>query len=121
MLSASTVCRRVFAVVAIGLSLGFAASPARADVVPQPVEIPQTLTLDEALRMFKARGVDLLIAEAQVMSVEGDVRSAGAVPNPIVGVSYGRSFGYDPNGLGSDGKPACADASCSANTYSIGL
>ncbi len=46
------------------------------------VELPSSLTLDEALKIFRAHGLDLLIADAAVMSAEGDLKSAGAVPNP---------------------------------------
>ena len=31
---------------------------ARADVIPPAAELPQVLTLDDALRIFKARGLD---------------------------------------------------------------
>jgi outer membrane protein, heavy metal efflux system len=45
-------------------------------------DVPQNLTLDDALRLFRARGFDLLLAEAQVKSAEADEYTAGAVPNP---------------------------------------
>jgi cobalt-zinc-cadmium efflux system outer membrane protein len=70
--------------------LALTTSYARADVVPPPTEIPQRLTLDDALALFRARGFDLLIADAAVMSAEGDEKTAGAVPNPIGNVGYGR-------------------------------
>ena len=66
-------------------------------MVPPPVEIPQTLTLDGALSIFRARGFDLLIAEANVRSAEGDVKIAGAVPNLQANVGYGRALNYDPS------------------------
>ncbi len=91
--------------------VGSIARDAHAEVVPQAIDLPPVLTLEEALRLFRQRGLDLLIAEASVMSAEGDVRVAGAVPNPSVNVGYGRAFGYD----------ASQCTSCSANTYAIGL
>lgn len=65
---------------------------ARADVVPPPLELPATLTLDEALKLFRLRGFDLLIAEAQVQSAEGDVKVAGAIPNPSTSAGFYRAF-----------------------------
>jgi len=67
--------------------------------------------MDEALRIFRERGFDLLIAEAQVASAQGDATAAGAVPNPQISGSLGRSFGYD----------ASACAGCSATAWSVGL
>ena len=84
---------------------------ARAEVVPPTLDIPATLTMDEALRIFRARGLDLLIAEAAVYSAEGDVRIAGAIANPGVSVGYGRIMNYDPSGCDV----------CSANTWSAGV
>ena len=47
-----------------------------------PLLLPDPLTLDSALELFRTRGLDLLIADAAVAGAEGDVRIAGAVPNP---------------------------------------
>ena len=52
------------------------------------------MTLDEAIRTFRARGFDLLIAEAQVASAQGDEQIAGAVQNPVLSGSYGRLLGF---------------------------
>jgi cobalt-zinc-cadmium efflux system outer membrane protein len=85
---------------------------ARAEgVVPLPTELPQTLTLDDALRIFRTRGLDLLIAEAAVRSVEGQVKAAGASPNPVGSASYGRTINYAPGGCDQ----------CSENYWSLGL
>src|SRR5882724_566371 len=73
--------------------------------------MPSVLTMDEALRLFRERGFDLLIAEAQAAAAEGDVTSAGAVSNPQLFGSVGHSFNYDPG--------ACSG--CSANSWSVGL
>jgi cobalt-zinc-cadmium efflux system outer membrane protein len=84
---------------------------ARADgVVPAATDLPPILSLDDALKIFRARGLDLLIAEAAVKSAEGDVGVAGAVPNPVVNGAYGRVFNYD---AGCD--------QCSANVWQVGL
>jgi cobalt-zinc-cadmium efflux system outer membrane protein len=90
-------------------------SVARADVVPPPADLPAQLSLDDALRIFRSRGLDLLIADAQVVAAEGDVKSAGAVQNPTVSVSYGRVFTYNPDDA------SCRDANCSANQLGTGL
>jgi outer membrane protein, heavy metal efflux system len=60
-----------------------AAASARAQPPEQsPLVLPDTVTLDDALKIFRQRGLDLLIADAQVAGAEGDVKIAGAVPNP---------------------------------------
>lgn len=74
-----------------------AARSARAEeVVPSPTELPQTLSLDDALRIFRSRGLDLLIAQAAVKTAEGQVNIAGAVPNPVGSGGWGRVLSYDP-------------------------
>jgi cobalt-zinc-cadmium efflux system outer membrane protein len=60
-----------------------APAPARATrEAPSSPEVPRQLTLDDALRIFRSRGFDLLLADAAVKSAEGDQIAAGAVPNP---------------------------------------
>ena len=61
----------------------------------QPPPLPETLTLDEAVRLARTRGLDLLIAESAVESARGDLRAAGAVQNPNLQAGYSRSF-YAP-------------------------
>jgi cobalt-zinc-cadmium efflux system outer membrane protein len=76
--------------------------PTRASAdVSTEIAFPATLTLSEALRMLRTKGLDVLIAEAQVRGAEGDVHAAGAVPNPTVAFAYGRVFNYAP-GPGQD-------------------
>jgi cobalt-zinc-cadmium efflux system outer membrane protein len=88
---------------------------ADADGIPQPVELPQALSLDQSLQILRSRSLDLLIAEAAVKNAEGDVGVASAVPNPAFNVGYGRVLNYDP-------AVACGSApGCSANQYTIGL
>jgi cobalt-zinc-cadmium efflux system outer membrane protein len=67
--------------------MGLIASPARAEDAGPP--LPAKLTLRQALDIFRAHGLDLLIAEAAVQGAEGDVTAAGAIPNPSLAVSYG--------------------------------
>src|ERR1700753_3888000 len=59
--------------------------------VPPATDLPSVLSLDEALQIFHAHGLDLLIAEAAVRSAEGDVKVAGAGPDPVVNARYGRA------------------------------
>jgi cobalt-zinc-cadmium efflux system outer membrane protein len=88
------------------------AGDARAEgPVPPPTELPQALTLPDAVRVFRTRGLDLLIAEANVRSAEGQVKIAGAVPNPVASVEWGRAINYDPTGCDQ----------CSATYWQFGL
>jgi len=67
----------------------------RADsLVPASTELPPLLHLDDAVRIFKTRGLELLIAEAAVRSAEGAVKVAGAVPNPVLSGTFGYAFTY---------------------------
>jgi len=83
---------------------------ARAEI-PPPADLPQMLTLDEALREFHAHGLDLLIAEAQARAAEGAVEVAGAVPNPVGSAGWGKTINYDPGN--------CQE--CSTTYWSLGL
>jgi cobalt-zinc-cadmium efflux system outer membrane protein len=84
--------------IAFGTLGAIGGTPARAwaEVVPPKIDLPATLTLDDALRMFRARGFDLLIADAAVMSAEAEERIAHAVPNPIGSVGYARALNVGP-------------------------
>jgi cobalt-zinc-cadmium efflux system outer membrane protein len=62
---------------------------------PPPPEIPKHLTLDEAVEIFRARGFDLLLADATAAGARGDLRAAQAFPNPLLAASGGHSFTYD--------------------------
>lgn len=53
------------------------------------------LTLNEALRLFRTSGFDLLIADANVASARADEQIANALPNPSVSVARGSTYGYD--------------------------
>jgi len=73
--------------------------------------LPTVLTIDDAVRIFRERGFDLLIADAQIAAAEGDATVAAAIANPQLGATVGRSFDYDAR--------ACPD--CSATAWSVAL
>ena len=103
--------------VALLAAVTFATRLASAEGVPPPVELPQQLSLPQALQYLRTRSLDLLISEAAVENAEGDVKVAGAVPNPAVTIGYGRLFGYNPDQV-------CQSAGftgCSADTYQAGI
>ena len=85
---------------------------ARADsVVPPPTDLPDMLTLDEAVRIFRSRGLDLLIAQAAVKNAEGQVGIASAVPNPVVNGAWGKVLNYSTGD--------CQD--CSSDYWAVGI
>ncbi len=57
----------------------------------EPV-LPTPLTLEAAEDIFRAHGLDLLIAEAQVQGAEGDLRAAEVVQNPTLSASFVYGF-----------------------------
>ncbi|GAC1428137.1 MAG: TolC family protein [Thermoanaerobaculia bacterium] len=69
------------------------------------------LTLERALREFRARAFDLILADATIASARADLAVASAIPNPSVSLSRGSTSGYDPS--------ACAG--CSNTSLSGGL
>jgi cobalt-zinc-cadmium efflux system outer membrane protein len=72
-------------------------------------ELPPVLTLEKARELFLHRGFDMLIAEAAVVSAEGDFATASALPNPGVSLLASKNFG-------------CMSAQdCNTRTYSVGL
>jgi cobalt-zinc-cadmium efflux system outer membrane protein len=76
--------------------------------------IPSVLTLDGAIKLFRERGFDLLIADASVLGAEGDEIAAGAVANPVIGVGVTKVFSYSPSGVDSCG-------GCSSVGFSLGV
>jgi outer membrane protein, heavy metal efflux system len=64
------------------------------ELPPEPA-IPATLTLADAVALFRAHGLDLLLAEAAAQGAEGDALAAGAIQNPTVTGGYYRSFFKD--------------------------
>ena len=99
--------RRVALVVATLLASVTVAQADDGDTAP-----PRTLDLKGALDFFHAHGLDLLIAEANIASVAGDVIAADAIPNPALSLGYGRSFYTSCPGGGCGTPPAY---------YSIGV
>lgn len=76
--------------------------------------IPSVLTIDAALKLFRERGFDLLIADASVLGAEGDEIAAGAVANPVIGVGVTKVFSYSASGVDSCG-------GCSSIGFAIGV
>src|ERR1700737_1125120 len=66
-------------------------------LIPIRAHAAAPLTLDDALEIFRKRGFDLLIADATVDSARADVTIAGALPNPSLAMSRGKSRTYDPS------------------------
>lgn len=115
---------RVFRIaVALMVVVGLSAAPGRAGAqpIPEPARLPQQLSLDDSLKILRTRGIDLLIADAQVHSAEGDVRIAGAVPNPAVALTYGRVFTYTPNPPDASGSSCTGIAFCDVNQYAANI
>ncbi len=118
-----TVPRLVSTAIALGFvafSVATSAPASAADVIPQPVELPAQLTLDQSVQLLRNRSLDLLIAEASVRSAEGDVGIAGAVPNPALSLGYGRIFNYDPTN-NPNAKPPVICSGCDNNQYTVGV
>jgi len=84
---------------AIVLSLPSAASAREPD---GEFEIPAQLHLQDALRLFREHGLDLILAEAAVEGARGDALLASAAPNPAFSGGVGRSFACA-------GIPGCSD------------
>ncbi len=93
---------------------------ARADALPSGTDLPEQLTLEDALRIFRSRGLDILIADAAVRSAEGGVTISGAIANPVLNANVGKSLtwaytyasGHDCSAYG---------ALCVPSGYGIGL
>jgi outer membrane protein, heavy metal efflux system len=81
-----------------------AAPLVRAQPEQAPLVLPDTVTLDSALILFRQRGLDLLIADAAVSSAEGDAKIAGAVPNPNWSLFGSYSFTYNSNATNNNSK-----------------
>lgn len=67
---------------------------ASAQSVPAAPDIPSYLGFDDALRIWRAHGLDLLLAEAAVKTSEGSVLIAGAVQNPVATTTVANAFTY---------------------------
>ncbi len=91
-------------------TLTAAAGPtATGQSVPAGVDLPAFLGFGDALRIWRAQGLDLLLAEAAVRSSEGAVLIAGAVQNPVATATianaytyqWSKSSNYDCNSFGA--------------------
>src|SRR5207244_3799771 len=60
--------------------------------VPAVAPLPAVLTLPDALRRCRERGFGRLLADAQLAAARGDRAAAGAIANPSLSGSLGRSF-----------------------------
>ncbi len=65
-----------------------------AEAVPAAVDLPSSLGLEEALRIWRVHGLDVLLADAAVKTSEGAVTIAGAIQNPVVSASVLNAFTY---------------------------
>jgi cobalt-zinc-cadmium efflux system outer membrane protein len=97
------------------------ATRAGAQPVPEPTRLPPQLSLDDSIKLLRTRGLDVLIAEAQVRNAEGDVRVAGAVPNPALSLTYGRVFTYNANSTAAGSACSDSNAFCDVNQYTAGV
>ena len=92
--------------------LAFAAE-ARADgVLPESVELPTQLSLDQSVQILWTKSLDVLIAEAACALGRG--RRGGrerSVINPAINAGYGRVLSYSPSASGGE----------SADQYTLGL
>jgi cobalt-zinc-cadmium efflux system outer membrane protein len=72
-------------------------------------QLPAVLTLQQAQELFRERGFDRLVAEANVMFTQGTLAAAGMVPNPFLTFGAGKNF-------------QCAQSQdCKVVSYSVGL
>jgi outer membrane protein, heavy metal efflux system len=69
-----------------------------------PLNLPDSLSMDQALGIFRQRGLDLLIADAAIVSAEGDLKIAGAVPNPNWSLFGSYTFTFDANATNNNSK-----------------
>jgi len=77
----------------------------------EPATLPAHLGMADALRLFRERGFDLIVADATVDSVRGDAQMAGAIPNPAISAGVGRSFGFN----------SATCVGCSALAWDVGV
>ena len=62
--------------------------------VPQPPSLPAQLTLEEALRLLRTRGLDLLLAEGAIAQAQGDLQTGGALPGAQLALTAGKAQDY---------------------------
>lgn len=106
--------------VLVALASFSAGRRASADAVPEGVDLPAFLGLEDALRIWRAHGLDVLIAEAAVKTSEGAVLVAGAIQNPVATANVMNAFTYQWT---KSGDKDCNKngAVCTPWGYSFGL
>ena len=62
--------------------------------VSQPPALPAQLTLEDALRLLRARGLDLLLAEGAIAQAQGDLQAGGALPSAQLALTAGKAQNY---------------------------
>jgi cobalt-zinc-cadmium efflux system outer membrane protein len=88
---------------------------ARADgrtEAPAPLTIPGHLGLEDALRTFRSRGVDLLLADQAARAATGAVSAAGQVRNPTATALAGPTFNQNID-------PPCSGCSRVSLVYGV--
>lgn len=98
----------VLSFMAMAMSSLWAGGTASAREPGGSFEIPAHLRLEDALRLFREHGLDLMLAEAAVEGARGDTLLASAAPNPAFSAGLGRSF-------------ACSGPGCSDLAWSFGV
>jgi cobalt-zinc-cadmium efflux system outer membrane protein len=88
----------------------FGPASSRAGDEAELSSLPAHLGMQDALRLFRERGFDLIVADAMVDSTRGDAQIARAIPNPAISGGVGRSFGYTGQCPG-----------CSALAWNVGV
>jgi len=88
------------------------AQPGNAETSAAAPVIPDHLSLDVAVRMFRGRGVDLLLADVAARDAAASVAAAGAVKNPTVNALAGPTFNQNID-------PPCAGCSRLSITYGV--
>jgi outer membrane protein, heavy metal efflux system len=69
--------------------------------IPAPPSLVGKVTLPETLKVLEERSLDVVAADLAVMTAAAQVKTAGAVPNPALGFSIGRSWLCDSAGCDS--------------------
>jgi len=85
---------------------------AEAQEALQVPAIPDYLTLDEALRLFRTRGVDLLLADQAIQSATSAATTADQRKNPTLSVLAGPTFNQNTT-------PPCSGCSRISRSYGI--
>jgi len=97
---------------------GLAAQPAPQPAEP-PAALPARISQEDAVRLFRQQGFDLLLADAAVAGARGDLAVAKAFPNPQVGGGGGHSWNYDRRRC--DAPSDCSPTAWNANLSDEGL